>query len=205
MIQEGLDKLNLKEWYQMADQTNNLHHLVMGELKDFLTGEVRNDTHDERYRQKIARHLVESCGFEKVHVENNVPLKVSAGKHKAIIKVDFLVSCNNKASMIIKYGPGSLVTRRLLTIAISRILHPYQIPVAIVTNGEDAEIINAQNGQIITTGFDRIPKKAELAKINKTAKFNPISDDHFDKASRIVYAFEVDGACPCDTDICQID
>ena len=35
------------------------HHLILGELIDFITGETLQDTHDERYLQKLARLLVE--------------------------------------------------------------------------------------------------------------------------------------------------
>ena len=38
----------------------NPHHLVLGELSDFLTGEKRIDTLDERYLQKISKHLVQT-------------------------------------------------------------------------------------------------------------------------------------------------
>ncbi len=34
--------------------------------------------------------------------------------------------------------------------------------------------------------------------------FKPVSDKIFDMANRIIYACEVDGACPCDSDICEL-
>ncbi|MCK7466807.1 MAG: hypothetical protein MZU91_00755 [Desulfosudis oleivorans] len=40
------------------------HHLILGKLTDFLTGEILDDTLDERYRQKIARWLVEQKGYD---------------------------------------------------------------------------------------------------------------------------------------------
>ncbi|MCP4023710.1 MAG: type I restriction enzyme HsdR N-terminal domain-containing protein [Desulfobacteraceae bacterium] len=184
---------------------SNPHHVVMGELTDFLTGKLLTDTHDERYRQQIARFLVNGKRFKKERLKNNVQIKVAADKKKAVLKVDFLISCNDKIGMIIKYAPGSLVTRRLLTVALSRIIKSYQIPVAVVTNGEDAEIINGQDGKLMGTGMDAFPDKVKLESICQKASFKTISKDQFEKASRIVYAFEVDGACPCDTGICKIE
>jgi hypothetical protein len=58
------------------------HHLVLGELIDFLTGEIRVDTHDERYRQKIARFLVSQKGFAKEQIESLRPLTVVAGENR---------------------------------------------------------------------------------------------------------------------------
>ena len=34
------------------------HHLILGKLTDFISGEILDDTLDERHRQKIARLLV---------------------------------------------------------------------------------------------------------------------------------------------------
>ena len=34
------------------------HHLILGETVDYITGNIVADTHDERYRQKIAHLLI---------------------------------------------------------------------------------------------------------------------------------------------------
>lgn len=47
------------------ENRSNLHHLVLGQLKDFLTQTELTDTHDERYRQKIAKHLASKGKFDK--------------------------------------------------------------------------------------------------------------------------------------------
>ena len=119
----------------------NGHHLILGQLSDFITGRTLNDTHDERYRQKIARLLVERKGYLKNDIETRKDLLVEAGDKRAIVKIDFLINLSGRTCMIIKYGPGSLITRRRPALAAARLLAPYQIPVAVVTNGEDAEVL----------------------------------------------------------------
>jgi hypothetical protein len=182
----------------------NPHHLVLGELLDFLTGERRIDTHDERYRQKISKHLVQTLGYAKEDIRQNIVLAIAAGDQRASIKVDFLINQADKTGMLIKYAPGSLVTRRLSNLALSRVIHPYQIPIIVTTNGEDAEIINGLNGKVIGQGVDSIPSKIKLEKLDTAVSFPTISERLHEKASRIAYACEVDGACPCDTDVCRI-
>ena len=113
----------------------NGHHLILGEVEDFITGQRLKDTHDERYRQKIARLLVVHKGYRKADIEPRRKLVVQADDRKAIVKIDFVINLSNRACMIIKFGPGSIVTRRRPVLAASRILVPYQIPVAVVTNG----------------------------------------------------------------------
>jgi hypothetical protein len=211
----------------------NPHHLVMGELTDFLTGEPRLDTHDERFRQKIAQHLVKSCKFDKRDITAQKKVIIQARGKNASLRMDFLVkaptgltsgnqpTCNQKMSdvadgvtrkmekertgMMIRYAPGSLVTRRLPNLALSRIVHSYQIPVVVTTNGEDAEVIDGLTGKVTGQGLDAIPDKEALAEWIGPASFPDISQSLFEKASRIAYACEVDGACPCDTDVCTLD
>ncbi|MDZ7665123.1 MAG: type I restriction enzyme HsdR N-terminal domain-containing protein [Desulfotignum sp.] len=184
----------------------NPHHLIMGELTDYLTGRTLADTHDERFRQKIARHLVEVCGFEKNQIESGRQITVKAGSKTGLLKMDFLVCVGEKTAMMIRFAPGSLVTRRLPNLALSRIVFSYQIPVVVTCNGEDAEIIDGVTGKVIGQGFDAIPDKTALtALIHPSASFPQVSETLRDKASRIAYACEVDGACPCDTDVCTLE
>ena len=182
----------------------NPHHLILGELTDFLSGEMRIDTHDERYRQKISKYLVQTLGYEKHQIRSNEELIITAGNQRARIKVDFLVDQDDKTCMLIKYAPGSLVTRRLSNLAISRVIRSYQVPVIVTTNGEDAEIISGLTGKLTGQGLEGIPSKKNLKKIRYGEAFPAISDSMHEKASRIAYACEVDGACPCDTDVCLI-
>ena len=187
------------------ENQSNPHHLVLGELNDFLTGSVLTDTLDERYRQKIAKKLVLEGRFEKNDIESNITLEVAAGLRKASIKIDFLVHHQGKVILLIKYAPGSIVTRRLSTLALSRIMKPYQIPIVVVTNGEDAEILDGDSGKVTLTGLDNLPAKKDVRKNIESFSFKPIKKIMFDQASRIAYACEIDGACPCDSDVCVIE
>ncbi|MFH2092676.1 MAG: type I restriction enzyme HsdR N-terminal domain-containing protein [Pseudomonadota bacterium] len=187
------------------DIQSNEHHLVLGQLNDFLTGQVLADTLDERYRQKIAKKLVLDKGFVPSDICSNKIIEVVVGSKKARLKIDFLVHYEDHIICLIKYAPGSLVTRRLSTLALSRIVVPYQIPIAIITNGEDAEIIDGHTGCVIATGLESLLDKKSMIEKIETMSFDPIHTIMFDKASRIAYACEVESACPCDTDVCIIN
>ena len=102
----------------------NSGHLILGELVDFITDETIEDTHDERYRQKLARLLVEKKGYNKNEIKSSFELPVSADANKAVVKIDFLITLSDKICMIIKYSPGSLVTRHRPVLAASRLVAP---------------------------------------------------------------------------------
>jgi hypothetical protein len=179
---------------------NNPHHLVMGELIDFLSGKIMPDTHDERYRQKLARHLVNTLGYEKKDIQQNREVVIQTNGRTAKLCVDFLVFRAGQGIMMIKYNPGSLVTRRLSNLALSRIIFPYQVPVVVTTNGEDAEVINGASGKVTGTGLSAIPS-SESRQINSLPDhFSSVGRDLFEKASKIAYACEIDGSCSMDND-----
>ena len=181
------------------------HHLILGKTTDYITGETIEDTHDERYRQNIARLLVNEKSYDKSDIKPRSELLVRAGEKKAIIRVDFLISIENRILMIIKYGPGSIITRHRPALSASRLVAPYQVPVVVVTNGVDADILDGSTGKVISSGLDTIPPKPELLKYSGKFIFGEIPGNRTEAEARILYAYEVDGSCPCDDTICRID
>jgi hypothetical protein len=180
------------------------HHLILGERIDFITGETIIDTHDERYRQKIAHLLINHKGYQKNDIQPRKDLLVQAGENRAVIKIDFLINLSGKICMIIKFGPGSIVTRRRSLLAASRVLAPYQIPIAVVTNGEDAEVLEGASGRVISLGLETIPSREQLIEIINSDLFSRIPAKRAEMESRILYCYEVDGSCPCDENVCKL-
>ncbi len=178
----------------------NPHHLVMGELVDFLSGDTLSDTHDERYHQKLARFLVETLGYDRESIEQNRDVVIRANGQAAKLSIDFLVSVRGQVAMLVKYAPGSLVTRRLSNLALSRIIFPYQIPVVVTTNGEDAEVIDGHSGKVIGQGLSDVPGLNSQVLRALPENPLPVASSLFDKASRIAFACEIDGSCSVNDD-----
>ena len=181
------------------------HHLILGKTTDFITGEIIEDTHDERYRQNIAHLLVNEKLYHKKDIKPRHELLVKAGGKKAIIRVDFLITLKNRILMIIKYGPGSIITRHRPALSASRLVAPYQVPIVVVTNGVDADNLDGSTGKVFLKGLDVILSKPELLKLSEKFTFSEIPEIRAEAESRILYAYEVDGSCPCDDTICRID
>lgn len=183
----------------------NDHHLILGTLTDFLTGNVIDDTLDERYRQNIARILVNEKGFQPSEIVQDYKLTVRASEKKAILKIDFIVHIDGVQQMLVKYGPGSITTRHRPALAASRLTGPDQIPVVVVTNGEEADILDGKTGDLLDRGLNRIPSRQDLIDLASRRPREPVCAKRSVLESRILFAFDVDGSCPCDTDICRID
>ena len=100
------------------------HHIVYGTLKDYLTGEELPDTDDERYRQQLARHLVEEKGYAPEELEPRLSIETVFNGRRVRSLIELTVRIDGRRLMIVRYGPGSLVTRERPALAASRLLDP---------------------------------------------------------------------------------
>jgi hypothetical protein len=178
------------------------HHFIYGRCTDFITGESLVDTDDERYRQKLARMLVEEKGYPKSDIERRLKIETLFAKQFVVSTIDFVVRMKGRRFLIIRYGPGSLVTRERAAIAAARVLDPaYRIPLAAVTNGVDAELLNTLTGKVIGEGLAAIPDRQAASLLIDTLQFTPFADDARRKRElRILNAFDVEVCCaggPC--------
>lgn len=180
----------------------NDHHLILGQLVDFITGETIDDTHDERYRQRIARLLVEDKGYDKAEIASRGAISVSVDGRCARVPVTYIVAVQGRPAMLIHYGPGSLVTRHRPALAMARLADRQQIPVVVVTNGETADILDNATAKVLASGLDRVPDRQSLTAMMSTSPRQPLTPKRAELEARILMAFEVDDRCPCDDTVC---
>jgi hypothetical protein len=181
------------------------HQLIFGQLTDYISGVTLDDTLDERHRQKIGRLLVEQKGYDKHDIVSRHEITIRTGSKCAKLLITYIVTLAGRMVMLIQYGPGSLVTRHRPALAMSRLAAEYQIPVVVVTNGEDADILNGEDASVVARGIDQIPPRQRLAAGLKQQVWETISRRRGEMESRILMAYEVDDKCPCDDSICTID
>lgn len=182
----------------------NGHHLILGRLTDIVSGETLDDTLDERHRQKIGRLLIEEKNFERQDVKSRHELDFKVDGKCARLLMTYLVRIHGHIAMIVQYGPGSLVTRHRPALALGRLVAGYQVPVVVVTNGEQADILDGASGQVEATGLERIPNRDQLAERIAKRSWDQISKKQSVLEARILMAYEVDDRCPCDDSVCTI-
>jgi hypothetical protein len=179
------------------------HKRILGKTIDFITGREITDTDDERYRQKVARFLVEEKGYQRRDIAVKQRLEMEIGGEKVVSMVDFVIKIEGMSFMIIRYGPGSLVTRERPAIASARVLESYQVPITVVTNGEDAEILDTASCALMATGIGSIPSKAEALEKFKGTDFNTLKEGQRDAEQRILSAYDwLEHSLECDDDWC---
>ncbi|MDG4475480.1 type I restriction enzyme HsdR N-terminal domain-containing protein [Thiovibrio frasassiensis] len=177
------------------------HHMIYGNLDDFITGETLVDTDDERYRQKLARLLVEERGFAKGEVEMRRRIETLFAHQFVVSKIDIVVRLEGRRVMVVRYGPGSLVTRERPAIAAARVLEESQlIPLAVVSNGEDGELLDTRTGKVLGTGLGAIPTRESLVTMLPSLDFTPVPPERREPELRILNAFDIEVCCaggPC--------
>lgn len=178
------------------------HHFIYGTSTDFVTGEEIVDTDDERVRQQLARFLVEEKKYEKTDLEVRKKIETLFAGQFVVSRIDIVIRLAARRIMVVRYGPGSLVTRERPAIAAARVLDDYyQIPLAVVTNGRDAEIIDTYTGKVIAQGLAEIPDKPAALQLRETLKFKPFADEaRRERELRILNAFDIEVCCagsPC--------
>ncbi len=173
------------------------HHIVYGTLVDFLTGEQLPDTDDERYRQQLARFMVKEKGLAREELEPRLFIETIFNRQYVKSTIELTVRVAGRRVLIIRYAPGSLVTRERPAIAAARILDPdYRIPLAVVTNGREAETLDTLTGKVLATGVAGIPDRTRLVEMSDELVFKPFTDEKKrEKEARILNAYDLNVCC----------
>ncbi len=181
------------------------HHLILGRLTDYISGDTLDDTLDERHRQQIGRMLVEQKGYSKEQITSRQEIEAKADSKCARLLITYTVELDGCIAMVIQYGPGSLVTRHRPALAMGRLVANHQVPVVVVTNSEQADILQGENGNVLASGMDKIPDVDQLRDLMQQHTWPFITPERAKMESRILIAYEYDGRCPCDDSVCRIE
>ncbi|MFW2369094.1 MAG: type I restriction enzyme HsdR N-terminal domain-containing protein [Desulforhopalus sp.] len=173
------------------------HHLIYGTLQDYLTGEELTDTDDERIRQDLSRLMVEEKNYPRQSLQPRLKIETLFSRCFVTSTIELTVTSGSRQFMILRYGPGSLVSRERAAIAAARVINPdYRIPLAVVTNGRDAELLDTTTGKILGYGLDSIPDFNSALKLVEELEFlPPLEDDKRERELRILNAFDVERCC----------
>jgi hypothetical protein len=177
------------------------HHMIHGTLTDYLTGREIVDTDDERYRQKLCRLLVAEKGFGKNDLAGGHKIETLFNGRFVVSRIDIVVQSNGRPVLLVRYGPGSLVTRERPALAAARVFDPeYLIPVTVVTNGEDAEVLDTLTGKVTGQGLAAIPDRRQAAELARAPLVPGPTGARRERELRILNAFDVEACCvggPC--------
>jgi hypothetical protein len=152
-------------------------------------------THVQR---RVVDFLLNEKGYLRDEIKTNAVFKVELPDSCFEVKADIAVNLNDKFIFVIKCIMSSIESWERHAIAFGRVAAPYQIPYAIVTDGDDAKIIDVIKGKSVSAGLDAIPSKSDLLNMLKETAFAPYPPERTDREKMILHAFD---AITCSTTI----
>jgi hypothetical protein len=144
-------------------------------LVDFVTGKEVPNIGAEENRQAVERLLVEQKGFGREEVEVEVPLEMVIDGEPYRSAVDLVVTRGGRRVMAFKCAAGSLASSEREIVSAARLVDRYQVPLAVVSDGKTALVLDALSGRPIGEGLDAIPTKSQLQL--KQLEFNPLPEE----------------------------
>lgn len=147
------------------------------------------------YIQRLMIEKLIDLGYKFSDIEINKSYEVIVSeKEKFVTSVDILLCLEGKVLYAIKCTPASIESWERFMFAFCRVVEPYQIPFAVVTDGLEGRIIDIITGEVKDSM--EIPKKEELLQKLKSLNFIPYPEEKLPKEKRILYAFDAIKCCP---------
>lgn len=165
------------------------------ERKELLAEKVKMEDHLSnleliRIQKRIVEFLISAKGYNSDDIQTNKDFRVDLPDASFSARADIAINIEDKIFCAIKCVMSSIESWERYSIAFCRVVESYQIPYAIVTDGEHAMILDVINGKPIAEGLDSIPSQAEAQRMAKEIVFIPYSQDKTEKAKRILHAFD---------------
>ncbi len=146
-------------------------------IVDFITGKKIPNIGAEANRQQVERFLVEEKGYQRENIIVDAPIQVEIDEEVYRSKVDMIVQIEGKPLIAIKCAAGSLGSREREIISVARLYAESPLPMAVVSDGFEATVLDTLNGKHVGKALADIPSCAEALVLVKKGPLPPISPD----------------------------
>jgi len=158
---------------------------------DFITGKKVPDVGAEANRQVLEQYLVEEKGYRPGDIEVDAPLELTIGGETYRSRVDLVVSASGKRYMMIKCASGSLGSREREAVSAARLMDSeYQIPLAVVSDGRTATVLDTITGRKIDEGLASLPSREVAAKKSAETIFQVLAENRCEREKLIFRTYD---------------
>lgn len=160
-------------------------------VTDFITGKKVPDVGSEATRQVVERYLVEKKGYRPEDIQVDAPIELTIGGEAYSSTVDLVVSVAGKRYMVIKCAPGSLGSREREVISAARLLDKTcQIPLAVVSDGKTAIVLDTVTGNKIGEGMEYLPSREVAEKKSAGTVFQILAENRCEREKLIFRTYD---------------
>ena len=141
-------------------------------------------------KQMVLEFLIREKHFKPEEIETNSEFKINLGNNEITVHIDFVVNLPTASFMVIQCSSSSLEAWERYVTSFARVIKDYQIPYAVVTDGENAQIIDVLVGKLIGKSLIELFNRKDALNKMKDFKKIPCPANRLEKEKRIVYAIE---------------
>ena len=159
-------------------------------ITDYITGQKVPNVGAEANRQAVEQYLVEEKGYKKQDIQVSVPIQMQIRDQSYRSQVDLVVVLDGRRLMVVKCAPGSLGSREREIVSTARLLDVYQIPLALVSDGKSAILLDVASGQKIGEGMAAIPSRRELMRQFTEGSLQPLAGERREREKLIFRSYD---------------
>jgi hypothetical protein len=141
-------------------------------------------------KQKVWEFLIKERQFKSEEIDIDPQFKLVLSDCEVTISVDFAVNLPSTSIMLIQCRSTAIESWERYVTSLARVIKNYQIPYAVVTDGENARIIDVHTGRLIGESLGELFNRQESLNKMKDFKKIPYPVNRLEREKRIVYAFE---------------
>lgn len=161
-------------------------------MKDFLTGGEIPNIGAEANRQAVARYLVENKSYPAAAIVRDAPLEIEVAGEPYHSRIDLIVMAGQPLQpfMAFKCAAGSLGSREREIVSAARIYGAHQIPLAVVSDGQNAIVLDTVSGRKIAEGMAAIPDQQTADRQVSQSSPVPYPPDRLEREKRVFRSYD---------------
>lgn len=164
----------------------------MDEIVDFITGKKTPNIGAQANRQKVERFLVEKCGYDKADIQVEKPVALTIAGENYRSNVDIIVQVAGENAILIKCVAGSLGSREREVVAAARVIAQLPVPVAVVSDGNTAVVLDSITGKKTGEGLGAIHGKEAMGKLLGRITGSPYPKARLEREKILFRSFDSD-------------
>jgi hypothetical protein len=141
-------------------------------------------------KQKVWEILTKEKNFDPGEIEIDPEVRLRLSDCEATVSIDFIINLPSASFMAIKCSSSALESWERYVISFARVVKDYQIPYAVVTDGDNARIIDVLAGTLVSEYIEGILNRQEALDKMKDFKKIPCPVNRLEREKRVIYAFE---------------
>ena len=177
-----------------------MHEVSLGNtLRDYLTGEIIEETTYEEFRQALAKLLVEERGYPRERLKAKVPLSYSVNNEEYGRELDLVAyDQDRRPLLVVIFCSGEVGSFERETAIAAQLMADGPAPFALTTDTRDASLLDTATGTVLAQGMQAVPYWDELLEKSVRMPRVPLSLERKERLTRIFHAYNgflIDSCC----------